>query len=416
MSRLVANEQGRVIASLGAEVDGLRHLRTWLELNGTEARFYVLARAHHPGAPPLVLHVNGQLAGHFLAIDSPVMTWHALDVSVADRQGTSEVTLSSAGSDMTAWSVAIDHAPPGGDALSIDGGSSWQSERIGYLHLTGGRYVVRARVPAGVDPAPGAHRWEDHQDARVKAFYGGLPAAARDASRSWDAVRALSTWIAESYDYRNTSSAQQYAPWDPEAILAWGARQAGHAGQLPVVMCVHYAVVLASACQSLGIPARCAALTGTINGFDGHFVTEVWLDELQRWAMIDPTYDVWVGEKEAPLGMHAIQQLGADVGAALSAGRGIEARLATADGRLWYEQNLRRGVCFGNRSLWPRSDFLTHPEATPAGHGATSYSELELVWDRESTTTDLSMFRYFADTEWFERKPTSTSLGAPHEN
>jgi transglutaminase-like putative cysteine protease len=412
VSRLVANESGRVVATLGAEVDGRRHLRTHLELDGGRTRLYILARAHSADGPPLRVSLDGEQVGQYTPTVSPVLTWHSLEIEGPGNATKSEVVLSSTGDDMSAWSVAVDHSPPGGDELSTDGGASWQSDRIGYLQLAAGRYVLRARIDRGEDPPPPEHIWEHVGDPHVEAFRKQLPTAATSESSSWAVARALSTWICESWEYRNSTSAHQYAPWDPAVVLAWGKRGSGHAGSAPVVMCVHYAVTLAAACQALGIPARCAAITGSINGFDGHFVTEVWIAELGRWVMIDPTYDVWVGSADAPLGLHAIHELGPDVGPMIAAGPGIESRLATREGKRWFEENLRQGVCFKNLSRWPRSDFISHPGASPAGHGATSYSELELVWERGATSTDLGMFRYFADTERFERKPEIADEGA----
>jgi transglutaminase-like putative cysteine protease len=206
----------------------------------------------------------------------------------------------------------------------------------------------------------------------------------------------------------------QYAPWDPPTILSWGAREQGHAGHLPVVMCVQYAVVLTAACQALGIPARCAALTGSVNGFDGHFVSEVWIERWGRWVMIDPTFDVTVTTDDGPADLDTIRSLGADLRHHVTAGPGIEDRLSTSAGRLWYEENFLQGVCFRNRSLWPRSDFLSRPDLAPPGHGSTSYSELDLVWEEQCRDNGFGMFRFFAGKEWFEAPPSARTEVAAH--
>jgi hypothetical protein len=239
----------------------------------------------------------------------------------------------------------------------------------------------------------------------VQAFVDQLPAEALASSDPLTTARALSTWVCRSWRYRNTSEATQYTPWDPPTILSWGAREQGHAGNLPVVMCVHYALVLTAACQALGIPARCAVLTGSVNGFDGHFVTEVWSERLGRWVMLDPTFDVVVITPNGPAGLNTIRDLGTEVRHHLVAGHGIEERLAMPSQRLWFEENLLKGVCFRNRSLWPRSDFLSRPDLTPPGHGSASYTELDLVWDERCRDNGFGMFRYFGAVEWFEAPP-----------
>jgi hypothetical protein len=402
VTRLVAKELGHVITTLGEEINGRRHARTTIELDGGPATLFVLARAHRPDGPPLRVTVGQAFSGEILARDDRSMKWHELSLPAGTGQGTTEVVLASEGVALSSWSLAVDHTVSG-DELSVDGGRSWSSERIGYMGVGAGRYLVRARVDSGRDPAPAPHVWEADSSAFDELLVR-IPTAARDAADPWDAVRVLSTWVAKSWTYRNTSEALQYAPWDPVTILDWGERELGHAGNLPVVMCVHYAVVFAAACQALGIPARCAALTGSINGANGHFVAEVWIERWGRWVMIDPTYDVVIEGPDGPAGLRTIRELG-DLRPYVRAGDGIEALLATKAGRQWFDEIFLPGVCFQNRSLWPRSDFLSGPEFSPPGHGTSSYSELELVWEERSRRNGFGMFRYFADDEWFDAPP-----------
>ena len=60
-------------------------------------------------------------------------------------------------------------------------------------------------------------------------------------------------------------------------------------------MCVHYAVAFVSCCQALGIPARCAAVTGALNSGPGHFVAEVWFEDYAKWVVVDPNTDALSG-------------------------------------------------------------------------------------------------------------------------
>jgi hypothetical protein len=412
MSGLVTNETGRVVASLGEEVNGRRHARTELAIGSEQSSLYVLARSHRPDGPPLEVRIDGTPVGAFPASGDPVLSWRELTLPRGAGSATSSVTLSSSGSAMDAWSLGVDYTTGGGDQLSIDGGDTWSTDRIGHLHLAPARYVVRARVETAADPQPPAHSWEDRQHPMVQAFVDQLPAEALTSSDPLTTARALSTWVCRSWRYRNTSEATQYTPWDPPTILSWGAREQGHAGNLPVVMCVHYALVLTAACQALGIPARCAVLTGSVNGFDGHFVTEVWSERLGRWVMLDPTFDVVVDTPDGPADLKTIRDLGPEVRHHVVAGPGIEERLAMPSQRLWFEENLLRGVCFRNRSLWPRSDFLSRPDLTPPGHGSSSYTELDLVWDEQCRDNGFGMFRYFGGVEWFDAPPAAAKAPA----
>lgn len=406
MSRLHANEAGRVIAPLGEEVDGRRHVRTRLPVGEGPATLHVLARSHRPDGPPLHVQVGGRHVGAIPPRPDPILTWHELALPAEDMAG--DIILSSQGDGMSGWTLAVDHTCGGGDLLSVDGGRTWNDQRIGHLHVAPGRYVIRARASAGHDPPPPTHAWEDLDNPAVEVFRRRLPSQAVDAGDPWTTVRALSTWVCRSWTYRNTGEALQYAPWDPATILEWGAGDRGHGGHVPVVMCVHYAVVLAAACQALGIPARCAALTGSLNGFNGHFVTEVWMQQWGRWVMVDPTFDVTVADARGPLDLRAIRELGADLREHVDAGEGIDDRLATTEGRAWFEENFLRGVCFRNRSLWPRSDFVSRPDQSPPGHGATAYSELDLIWE-ERNRAEFGMFRWFADEAWFDAPPSTAA-------
>lgn len=409
MTRLSANDAGHVITTLGEELSGRRHARATVELDGNAAVLYVLARAHRPDGPSLEIRIGDNYVGVIEARDDSVLTWHELNLPEGIGSGPTQVVLSSSGEAMNGWSLGVDYKVEGGDSLSIDGGATWSSDRIGYMQLAPGRYIVRARVQGGEDPSPAAHSWE--QDSQpFEEFYSRIPVEAIRAKNPWAAVQILSTWVARSWTYRNTSQALQYAPWDPTTILGWGERGKGHGGNLPVAMCVHYGVVFVAACQALGITARCAPLTGSINGFDGHFVAEVWMERWGRWVMVDPTYDVTIEGPDGPADLRTIRNIGSDLKPYVRAGDGIELLLATKPGRQWFDDIFLQGVCFRNRSLWPRSDFLSRVDLTPPGHGTSSYSELDLVWEARSRDRGFGMFRSFADDAWFDAPPAKQSV------
>ena len=47
-----------------------------------------------------------------------------------------------------------------------------------------------------------------------------------------------------------------------------------------------------------------------------------------------------------------------------------------------HQRFLLAGTVFQHRSIWPRADFLSHPELTPAAHGSTAYCETEFIWEK----------------------------------
>lgn len=405
MSSLVANEAGRLIITLGEEVGGRRQVRTTLELDAGPATLYVLARSHRTDSPPLDIRVGDAYVGSIPPRDDTVLTWHELKLPAGIASGPTIITLSAGGDGRTSWSLGVDYTGDGGDELSLDSGASWSSERIGYMHVAPGRYLVRARRSSGSDPNPPRQIWEKIDHPAAQEFLSYLPVAAREADDPWAAVQILSTWVANSWTYRNTSEALQYAPWDPITTLDWGKRNSGHAGNLPVVMCVHFATVFVSACQVLGIPARCAPLTGAINSLGGHFVAEVWMERWARWVMVDPNFDLIIEGPNGPADLRTIRELGNDLKSHVRAGKGINSHLAFPVERKWYENILLKGSVYHGRALWPRSDFLSRPELTPPGHGATAYSELEIVWESGSADRGFGMFQLFGDDAWFDAPP-----------
>lgn len=406
MSRLLANESGRLVATLGEEVGGRRQARTTIELTSGASTLFVLARAHRADGPPLDVRVGDAFVGRISSRADSVLAWHELQLPHGIADGLTTVTLSADADGPASWSLGVDYTAGGGDEVSFDRGGTWSSERIGYLHVATGRYLIRVRSSTGSDPAPPQQVWEDRHHPAVEEFAAGLPVSAREAADPWTAVQILSTWVCQSWTYRNTSEALQYAPWDPAVILDWGKRDQGHAGNLPVVMCVHFAVVFVAACQALGIPARCAPLTGAVNSLSGHFVAEVWLDKWQRWVMVDPNFDITITGPDGPADLRTIQTLGDDLKPFITAGAGLESHLAVPAERKWFDTILRSGSVYHDRALWPRSDFLSRPDLSPPGHGASAYSELDIVWEAASLDRGFGMFRSFGDDARFDAAPT----------
>jgi hypothetical protein len=307
---------------------------------------------------------------------------------------------------MNAWSLAIEpgHAQPESFA-SDDGGATWRNERMAYLNAVRGEYVVRVRLDAGDDPPPPAPVWERPTNPRVAHLRQILPAPAAAPGRLMDRVRALTSWLSTSWEHTGSALASQYAPWDAPTILAWGSARAGHAGQRPIAMCVHYAVSFVSACQAAGIAARCAPITGAINGFDGHFVAEVWFDEYGKWVAVDPNVDAVFWRDNTPLSLPEIQGIQGDLGPCVEWGPGSGFQRRNPRLAAWLETTYLPGHCFRHRSVWPRADFLTHPELTPPGHGTTPYCETALVWEARDRARGFGMFPFFAPPSYFVAPP-----------
>ena len=86
-------------------------------------------------------------------------------------------------------------------------------------------------------------------------------------------------------------------------------------------------------------------------------------------------------------------------------GAGHDFQLKNSMVSAWIPANFDKGICFRHRSIWPRTDFLSHPELTPPGHGETAYSETDLVWEVRDLQDGFGMFPYFGDDAYFDAPP-----------
>lgn len=409
MSKLYYSEQGNMIPSLCEELTEYRHARKVLHLPGTHqpATLYILARSYPGNQIPLRLSVNGTELPGLQPINPDIYFWYEASVPASlVLEGANVFEFWADAPAMSAWSLGLENGhKDAGSFVSTDSGRTWRNEKLGYHNVSFGEYVVRVRLDEGQDPPPPAMIWEQHDHPRLKRLGELLPDAARMSGDMLQRVQSLSTWVSTSWVYRNTGTATQHAPWDPETILAWGKAAQGHNGREPVVMCVQYAVTLVMACLAVGIPARPAVFTGAINGFNGHFTGEVWFKEFNKWVMVDPTLDAILFKHDLPLSVTEIQQAGEDLTALIRYGPGQKFQSQNPVIEAWIPDNMEKGLCFGHRSVWPRTDFLSHQELTPPGHGETAYSETNLVWEVKDLAEGFGMFPYFGDSNYFDAPP-----------
>ena len=92
----------------------------------------------------------------------------------------------------------------------------------------------------------------------------------------------LRSWVAGMHWDKNYP--EPYPPWDALTILDWisSGRTGGHCGQR--------GIIFGQACQALGIPVRYADLAAR-NNAGSHFTVEVYIKELRKWIIMDPTFD-----------------------------------------------------------------------------------------------------------------------------
>jgi hypothetical protein len=125
--------------------------------------------------------------------------------------------------------------------------------------------------------------------------------------------------------------------------------------------------------------------------------------------MIDPNTDAVFWKAGSPLSITEIRQFGSDLEGLIEWGPGTEFQREFPHMVAFIRDNLEKGVCFRHRSIWPRADFLSHPELSPPGHGALVYCETGLVWEACDCAQGFGMFPHFADPSYFDAPPVVTS-------
>lgn len=413
MSTLYASERGFAIPTASEELTFDRRVRKTFDLPATTGpgRLFILARCYPDNRQPLHVTCNGvaltPISPADPASDRGYEWIEATIPPIALRAGRNVVELWVGADAMNTWSIAVDYEGPSSwSEASDDAGISWSSDHLGYLHIGCGEYVIRIRLPEGEDPPPPVFIHEDAGHRKLSHLRGLLPAEILAPAPTLGRIRALATWTSTRWSYRNEKQGTQYAPWDPATIIAWGRAERGHDGRLPIVMCMHYAVTFVGACLALGIQSRCVVLAHDINSPMGHFATEVWVPELDKWVFIDPNEDATFVRDQIPLSTHEIRTATEPLADLVVWGPGHAYQARTASMRDWIANAYLTGACFRYRAVWPRTDFFGRPERTPPFHGATAYSELDLVWESPpADTVGFGMFRHFAPADWFGAAP-----------
>jgi hypothetical protein len=171
--------------------------------------------------------------------------------------------------------AAVRHKLPAGVALKAEKNGlivprSWQfrSERLDHPGLA----ELRAREKLDEVIAPGKDEWEK--------------------------MRLLCDWANSQW---KNGRPDPYPPWDANIILSM--IRAGETGGF----CAQYAVVFCQACLSLGWQARYVELNPKKKGQGGHFLTEVWSNQYNKWIVLDPLLDCHFELSTNPLPLSALE-------------------------------------------------------------------------------------------------------------
>lgn len=136
---------------------------------------------------------------------------------------------------------------------------------------------------------------------RFREMYGLEAVVARETT-DLGRARALCQWVHNRLEH---DGHQTFKSTDAFAIL--------HAAMLgQQVQCVEYGLVLATAFNALGMPARPlylkSAKVQTKAAAAGHALTEVWLPDTGKWVMVDSQWDLIPVLGTQPLNAVELQQ------------------------------------------------------------------------------------------------------------
>lgn len=154
------------------------------------------------------------------------------------------------------------------------------------------------RITAWPEPGPAAplrlDRVEPHRETQLLAR---LP---QPSASAWETAKSLLSWTSSRWRHANARINVGDA-LDVLEQVALGARYS----------CVEYSIVLAQGLNALRIPARRVWLRrgGYHDGVgQGHAVAEAWIDDLDRWVLLDGQHGAyWADEAARPLNLPELQ-------------------------------------------------------------------------------------------------------------
>jgi hypothetical protein len=158
---------------------------------------------------------------------------------------------------------------------------------------------VPLRITAWPEPGRAAPLHLDRIDAHRES--GLLRRLPKPREGAWDTAITVLAWTSGLWRHAN-SRINVGDSLDVLEQVAVGARYS----------CVEYSMVLAQSLNALRVPARRVDLRrgGYHDGVgQGHAVAEAWIDDLDRWVLLDGQHGVyWAGEDGVPLSLPELQE------------------------------------------------------------------------------------------------------------
>jgi len=420
-SRLYCRDAGRMILARAEELSRFTLAAKSFQLDESRdagGSLFLLVREYPGNRTPLHVELSGEEIARLEADPAGQGDWGWAEVPVPEGAlsgGRNEFVLRAESTAMNSWSLAVScEKPRGASSKSVDGGRTWPRGLMpGHDCTLGGEYVVRLRVrPARRPDRPSRPRfaYEDTDHPRLAAMRGEfrLEKLTRGAKTDLErAQRIMSWWVGSwTFDYEWGPS---YAPWDPFTVIAWKSSDWGAGCARPLAYCVHSASCLTLLLRAAGLWAR-SIVTDSTNpeGTGGHYLTELWASELERWVVLDPHFDATItldGEPAPAVEFQAAceadecSRLGFVPGKSYGGNPRCEEK--------WLERWLA-GQGFWELGYYERGDMASHPELIPPEHGRVVYHESCFLWlDTERTPHRPYFPRWTRDRKALSAAPAS---------
>ena len=181
-------------------------------------------------------------------------------------------------------------------------------------------------------------------------------------------LRRLCHWTRAQWE---PGTPEPYPPWDALVVLDW-IRSKKTGG-----FCSQYAQVFAQACLSFGWQPRYVEI-GPADNPVAHYTTEVWMDSLAKWVLLDPLNDVWFEREGVPLS-------GLEIHRALVTGEQetLRVRQGPDGNEIRGEERTRLIDLFYHLRLHVRMDHLTRPDGPFEREDMIDWIDDDsLLWDQ----------------------------------
>lgn len=134
--------------------------------------------------------------------------------------------------------------------------------------------------------------YEDYKQPQLRILreQEKLDQVVKKAKTEFEKFILLRNWVKSQWVH---SIPQPYPPWNALIILDWIRK--GKTGGF----CAQYAVVYVQACLSLGLQAR--YIDTNCKRGTGHFLTEVWSNDYNKWVVMDPDFNIHYERNSIPL-------------------------------------------------------------------------------------------------------------------